>query len=163
MLYNTHATTRICGTRWNFTFAVCIDSGACRRELTRDQPLRQAMGRLAAVMRLLLIVVVVAHGCHRKVMLVSREATSPSAQKKNSTRGRSRVLLKTRQFWEGQLPSARNCKPGSVSSWRKSPMSIANLFSFLYNVCREPKPSASLVRATLQSFRFKVSVITRLS
>ncbi len=33
-------------------------------------------------------------------------------------------------------------------------MSIANRLIFLYNVCREPSPNASLVRATLQSLRF---------
>ena len=42
-------------------------------------------------------------------------------------------------------------------------MSIANRLIFLYKVWREPSPNASLVRATLQSFRFSVSVITRLS
>src|SRR2546427_3805930 len=56
---------------------------------------------------------------------------------------------------------ALSCNSGCCSSFKKSPTSMASRFNFLYNVCREPNPRAALVRATLQSYCFSVSVITR--
>lgn len=58
----------------------------------------------------------------------------PACKKKEKAFEIALECFLTIQVLADQLRSARNCKPGSVSSWRKSPMSIAKRLIFLYRV-----------------------------
>ena len=104
--------------------------------------------------------------CRPQATRIRRQLTDMSQPKKRKDAKGNEPAFASFAFFaplREKTLQARYCIPGSVSSCKKSPISIARRLSFLYKVCLDPNPSASLAFATLQSCFFSISVITRRS